>query len=254
MQDGLRRQAICQNFTKCKRKEAELERFDVDLCGLLSQLQSAREAERARIARELHDEIGQSLTAIILHLDAALRCADSTLSSYLKECLAIANQAIEQMRDLYLELRPPQLDSSGLTASMCFMLARQAKAAGLVIEFAADPSLDCLPADLEITCFRVAQESVTNAVRHAHASRLTVELFKQDSGLHLIVRDDGRGFDVSAANSQALRGVTFGLVAMRERVQIAGGRLEITSSEGGGAEVHATFPLHASSRDTGSSP
>ena len=125
-----------------------MQRSNVELRGLSSHLQLAREAERARIARELHDEIGESMTAIILHLDAMLRCAGSALSPRLEKCLAIVNQTIKQVRDLSLELRPPQLDNSGLTASLRWMLDRQAKAAGLLIEFTAYLSLGRLPPDL----------------------------------------------------------------------------------------------------------
>ena len=192
-------------------------------------LQQAREAERAHIARELHDEIGQNLTVIILHLDALLGSADHGMSRRLKECSATINQTLKAVRDLSLELRPPQLDTSGLTASVRWMLDRQAQASGLSIEFPVEPSLGRLPPDLEITCFRIAQEAVTNVVRHSRATRLWVELFKRRATLHLIVRDNGVGFDVAEANRKAVQGVTFGLVGMRERVQCVGGHFKISS-------------------------
>jgi PAS domain S-box-containing protein len=250
---GQRRRArrligIVRDITELKQKEADMERSNLELRSFSMHLQLAREAERSRIARELHDEIGQNLTAIILHLDAMHRCADSPLSSHLKECSGIINETLGTVRDLSLELRPPQLDTSGLTASLRWMLDRQAKASGLSIEFSADPSLGRLAPDLEITCFRVAQESVTNAVRHASATRISLELYRCGPGLHLVVRDNGCGFDVAEASGEALRGSTFGLVSMRERVQGAGGYFEVKSDRGLGTEVHARFSLAASSR------
>jgi signal transduction histidine kinase len=212
-------------------------------------LQLAREGERARIARELHDDIGQNLTVIVLHLDELLRRADGSMSRRLEECCATIRQTLNAVRDLSLELRPPQLDTSGLTASLRWMLDRQAQVSGLSTDLSVDPSLGRLPPDLEITCFRIAQEAVTNVVRHARGTRLWVELFKRGATLHLIVRDNGVGFDVAEANRKAGQGVTFGLVSMRERVQCAGGQFEITSVTARGTEVHATFSLYASDGD-----
>ncbi len=234
---------IVRDITERKQREADLVRSNVELRCLSMHLQLAREDERARIARELHDEIGQNLTAIILHFEAMLRCQDSAISMRIEECSAIISQTFKAVHDLSLELRPPQLDISGLPASLRWMLDRQAKASGLPIELSLDPSLGRLPPDLEITCFRVAQESVTNAVRHARATRLAVELFRRGAGLHLIVRDNGCGFDAAEASNEALRGSTFGLVSMRERVQCVGGDFELRSNRGRGTEVHARFAL-----------
>jgi len=236
---------IVRDITERKQKEVELKRLNVELRGLSTHLQLAREAERARIARELHDQIGQNLTATTLHLEAMLASADGPISLRLKECGDIIGETLTTVRNLSLELRPPQLDSSGLTASLRWMLDRQAKASGLSMELSADSSLGRLPRDLEIACFRVAQESVTNAVRHAGATRLSVELRKHGARLHLVVRDDGCGFDVAAASTEALRGSTFGLVSMRERVRYAGGHFELRSSSGRGTEVHAMFHIDA---------
>jgi two-component system sensor histidine kinase UhpB len=234
---------IVRDITERKQREADLERSNVELRCLSTHLQLAREDERARIARELHDEIGQNLTAIILHFEAMLRCEDRAISMRMEECYAIISQTFKAVHDLSLELRPPQLDISGLPASLRWMLDRQAKASGLSIELSLDPSLGRLPPALEITCFRVAQESVTNAVRHARATRLAVDLFRCGAGLHLIVRDNGCGFDAAEASSEALRGSTFGLVSMRERVQCVGGEFELRSNRGRGTEVHARFSL-----------
>ena len=236
---------IVRDITERKQREADLERSNVELRCLSTHLQLAREDERARIARELHDEIGQNLTAIMLHFDAMLRCEGNAITLRLEECSEIVGQTLNAVRDLSLELRPPQLDTSGLTASLRWMLDRQAKASGLSIELSLDPSLGRLPADLEITCFRIAQESVTNAVRHARATRLSVELFRCGAVLHLVVRDNGCGFDAAVASSEALRGSTFGLMCMRERVQCVGGTFELRSNRGRGTEVHARFYLDA---------
>jgi signal transduction histidine kinase len=120
---------------------------------------------------------------------------------------------------------------------------RQAALVELKVEFHADQLEQRLDPMIETECFRVAQEALTNVVRHAQAKAVTVELRKEDGQLHLRVRDDGVGFDVVPIRDQAMRGASLGLLSMEERASLAGGGLEFKSNPGKGTEVHAWFPL-----------
>jgi len=115
---------------------------------------------------------------------------------------------------------------------------------GIKAQFKADPLKQRLSRVVETECFRVAQEALTNVIRHAHAKTVTVELRKQARQLHLRVRDDGVGFEVAAVREQAMGGTSLGLLSMAERAALAGGGLELKSAPGQGTEVHAWFPLN----------
>src|SRR5581483_1011425 len=135
------------------------------------------------------------------------------------------------------------LDELGLVATLRWHLDRQVKAANLVPRFSADPLPARLRPDVEIACFRVTQEALTNVIRHAGAKEVSIELRQRGGELHLIIGDDGRGFDVEAARDRAVQGASLGLIGMTERVELAGGRLEWHSASGAGTQVHAVFPL-----------
>lgn len=227
------------DITERKRAEDALTEYAKRLRSLSGQLLEAQETERRRIARELHDEIGQSLTAIKLQLHGSKRLSDRRM----EECIQMVDQALSQVRNLSLALHPPELDELGLVATLRWHLDRQAHAANLISNFSADPLPARLPPDLEIACFRVAQEALTNVIRHAHASEVSIELRQRESELHLTVEDDGEGFDVGAARSRAIQGTSLGLVGMQERAELAGGRLELDSAPGEGTQVRAIFQL-----------
>jgi PAS domain S-box-containing protein len=211
---------------------------------LSQQLMEAQEAERRRLARELHDEIGQALTAVKLNLQGVQRAAgDPAAMPRLEESLAIVDRALQQVRNLSLDLRPSLLDDLGLVAALRWYVDRVAQRAGFTAEFIAEPPGIRAPASLETTCFRVAQEALTNVVRHARAQRVRVELRSADGELHLRVRDDGAGFDVAEARQRAVRGGSLGLLGMQERVALIRGRIKIHSASGKGAEVHVSLPL-----------
>ncbi len=147
------------------------------------------------------------------------------------------------MRDLAHDLRPPMLDELGLAASLRWYVEREARRAGLEFHFAIAPPELRPPPGVETTCFRVAQEAFTNVIRHAQARRVDVELRAACGELELVVRDDGRGFDVGEARRRATRGKSQGLLSMQERVALAGGKLEIDSALGQGTAVRARLPL-----------
>src|SRR5438105_13761266 len=158
------------------------------------------------------------------------------------ESISLVDGAIARVRDLAHDLRPPMLDELGLAASLRWYVEREARRAGLEFHFAIVPPEVRPPPGVEATCFRVAQEALTNIIRHAHARRVDVELRVLGDTLELVVRDDGRGFDVAAARRRAGRGESQGLLNMQERVALAGGTLEIDSAPGRGTTVRAHFP------------
>lgn len=206
---------------------------------LSARLLEAQEAERHRIARELHDEIGQSLTAIKIRLQLLQRRSKAGLQD-IKECIRVADRVLSQVQGLSLDLRPPQLDDLGLPAALRWLLDRQAQAAKLIPHFSAGSFPGRLRPNLKIACFRVSQEALTNVIRHARARQVWVKLRRRGSELHLMIQDDGIGFDPSARNlSDPETGM--GLIGMRERAELAGGRLTLTSSPARGTKVHLVF-------------
>lgn len=220
----------------------ELKASREQLQGLSHRLIEVQEAERRTIAAELHDEIGQALTVVKLNLQAMQRLGNSSeASSYMGEVITSVERALEQVRNLSLDLRPSLLDDLGLVAALRWYVARQTRLAGFTVHFSADDLGGRLAPALETACFRVAQEALTNIVRHARAQEVWVTLRCRDE-LCLSIRDDGIGFDVAAAQLRASHGESLGLLGMRERVGIVGGRLTISSAPGAGAHVHACFP------------
>jgi len=229
-----------------ERNQAEIKRkaYNRKLQVLSRRLVEAQETERRNIARELHDEIGQALTVMQINLQAMLQSpvADD-LTPRLKENLAVVERVLEQVQDISLNLRPSILDDLGLEPALRWYTDRQATLAGLKIEFHADRLEQRLDPLIETECFRVAQEALTNVVRHAQAKAVTVDLHKEDGHLHLRVRDDGIGFEVAGVREKAALGASLGLMSMEERAALGGGGLEFKSIPGQGTEVHAWFPL-----------
>ncbi len=234
------------------RAEEELAQAHQRQRMLSKRLIRAQERERADIARELHDEIGQAFTALKIHLESLRQTNDpASFPARLDECIEIANTALGQVRNLSLGLRPPQLDDFGLGSALRWHVERMARTSNVEITLETDPVLVRPHADVEIACFRIAQEALTNALRHAKATRIRILLRVNVDTLVVIVQDNGRGFDVAAAHDQALRGSSMGLAGLQERAQLAGGYVRIDSKEGEGTEVVARFPLKVPGRGTG---
>jgi two-component system sensor histidine kinase UhpB len=223
------------DITERKLAAEELERRARQLETLSRKLIEAQEAERRAVARELHDDFGQVLTALKINLQRSGR--DDA------ESVALVDGALARMRDLAQDLRPPLLDELGLEASLGWYVEREATRAGLAFRIAIAPLEPRPPVAVEMTCFRVAQEALTNVIRHAHARAVDVDIRRSSGALELVVRDDGRGFDVPAARRRATHGASQGLLSMQERVGLAGGVLDIDSAPGGGTSVRARLPL-----------
>lgn len=222
---------------------AEVQTSQERLQSLSQRLLEVQELERRTIAGELHDEIGQALTIVKMNLQA-LHTSTASIASddRVEECLTVVDRALEQVRSLSLDLRPSLLDDLGLVATLRWYVARQARAASFTIHFSADEPAGRLSAVLETVCFRIAQEALTNIVRHARASEVWVQL-RCDAELCLSIRDDGVGFDLAQTEARASRGESFGLLGMRERASLSGGRLSVVAAPGRGTTISACFPL-----------
>jgi len=241
---------IGQDVTDRRRAEAERERLHREVAASRAELEvlshrliEAQEEERSHLARELHDEIGPVLTTVNLTLEAVRARVGPDAAERLDESRRVVDRAIEQVRSLSLDLRPASLDLLGLEPALRAYLARQAEHAGLALAFASSLGPERLPPALETVCFRVVQEAATNVLRHARATRLEVELSRTGDEVRVTVRDDGAGFDVAAARERVLRGEGFGLVGMRERVQLFGGRIDVESATGGGTTIEVHLPV-----------
>src|SRR5262245_47488261 len=153
---------------------------------------------------------------------------------------------VERVRDLSLNLRPPLLDEMGLVPALKGYLESQSDLTGLQIEVHGESPQE-LPGEVEITAFRVAQEAVTNAIRHGAASRIVVGVSNGAGGLEITVEDDGKGFDARAAIEGPTTGKNLGLLGMQERARMLGGRFELESAPGKGTRVRIRIPLEAAS-------
>jgi len=217
------------------------------LRALSRRLLEVQEEERGRLARDLHDDLGQALTALKIQPESLAK-NDPAQRAQIAECVETTRHALERVRQLSFSLRPLQLDDLGLVAALRSHLDRQAKLGGLAPHFDADEAPRQIAPEIEIACFRVAQEAINNALRHAAAGNLWLRLFTAGDRLALSVRDDGGGFDLEAARRRAAAGASLGLVGMEERIALAGGTLELRAAPGQGTVLLATFPLKSSDR------
>jgi signal transduction histidine kinase len=214
------------------------------LQALSRQLITAQEAERRHISRELHDQIGQTLTAVKINLQSLQRLPDHAASvARLEEDIGILERTLQQVRNLSLDLRPLLLDDLGLGAALRWYVDRQVQRAGFAAQVVIRPPDTRVAPEVEVTCFRVAQEAITNIMRHAQARQVSVQLVHGPGELEMTIRDDGVGFDVQAAHERAAQGASLGLLGMQERAELVGGRIDIVSAPGRGTEIRARFPL-----------
>jgi signal transduction histidine kinase len=226
---------------------AELEAQREALRQISLRLVNAQEEERRRISRELHDELGQALTALKINLDVARRAlpddVPSKLSHSIDEATSLAVQTLETARSLSLELRPSVLDDLGLISALRWEMDRYEQRTGQKISFEADLAGSLLRPELEITLYRIITEALTNVARHANANHIRVHLRVDKRQVFAEVEDDGVGFDVADLFSSSAERQSLGLVSMRERAELLGGRLEVISQPGNGTTVRVQCPL-----------
>jgi signal transduction histidine kinase len=188
----------------------------------------------------LHDEIGQALTAAQINLRAAVEESDPARSRRLHETAAILESLLGQVRQISLNLRPSILDDLGLVPALRSLLDAQGRRASVGVRLSATNLPENLDPEIQITCYRIAQEAITNAVRHAGATQITVDLNHEKGILRLQIRDDGHGFDAGAEQTQT---TGLGLLGTKERAALVGGRARIMSSPGKGTTVDVALPL-----------
>ena len=235
---------ILYDITERKRAEEELKTAKSRLQRLSHRLLEVQENDRRAIARELHDEIGQILTAAKIDLQVVRRGKiPEDLAARLDENIASLDNCLSRVRNLSLDLRPSMLDDLGLVAALRWQLNRQAERAGFQVHLAAEDAPERLHPELETVCYRIVQEALTNIAKHAHAHNVWVELTSSDREVLLSVRDDGVGFHVESALADAAHGVSFGILGMQERASLLAGKLEIVSAREKGTTVTARFPL-----------
>jgi signal transduction histidine kinase len=225
-----------------RRAQRELEVAYAQLARLHRRMDLVREEERRNIARELHDELGGTLTAVKLHLTLAGR-EPARAAERIAEATHIVDRAVHTTRELTRALRPPLLDEIGLVPALQSFVEEQARASGLGVRLEAPAAPPRASSEIETAAFRVVQEAVTNALRHAGATQVDVAL-RAGARLEIVVRDDGRGFDAPAAlAAEATDDAGIGLVGMRERARALGGRFAVSSTPGGGTEIRVELPL-----------
>lgn len=244
LSEDARHRGVCfvLDISGQRQAQAALAEYSQRLQSLSQRLLETQETERRHIARELHDEIGQVLTAIGIDLRGAQASVSAELRAPLQEGVELVDRAIQQVRDLSLDLRPSLLDDLGLEAALRWYCDRSARRAGMALELTSEIGGERLPPAVETACFRIVQEAVTNVLRHAHAHRVAVTVARTPTHVELTVADDGAGFDVAAASAAAHGGRSFGLAGMEERARLLGGSLTIVASAGG-TEVRAAVPL-----------
>lgn len=216
---------------------------------LLYQVVDAQEAERQRIARELHDATGQSLTAIALGL-RGLERLNSTGSriapQQLRDLVNFATTALGELRHLIADLRPPQLDDLGLVAALRWYVREYERRQLLAVDFVVQGEESRLPTVYETVIFRIVQEALTNVAKHAQATQVTLTLTIQPGQISVTVTDNGCGFDLAALPTEQGQRVGWGLLGMRERALLLGGHCDIQSTPRLGTSIQVEIPFLAS--------
>jgi signal transduction histidine kinase len=222
--------------------EAKLLTSTRQLQALSRRVLEAQEQERRRVAIELHDELGQSLTAIKINLQLGERFKDRAPADLYQENIRIVEDALQQVRNLATALRPSMLDDLGLAPALKWMAEQSASRAGFEVQFHHERTLERLAPEIETACFRIVQEALTNISRHAQARLVRITLCREASQMVLTVSDDGRGFDTAAMQERAGTGASLGVLGMRERATLLGGQLAISSTPGQGSQVELRCP------------
>jgi two-component system, NarL family, sensor histidine kinase UhpB len=204
---------------------------------------AAQEAERIGIARDLHDEVGQLLTGVLLQLNSIAEAAPAHRRE-LDEARQAVRQALDEVRRISSELRPEMLEHLGLVSALTELSTTFARVSGVRVERHFDPALPKLPIDAELAVYRIAQEGLTNVARHADATEVTIALERGPGSVVLRVSDDGRGFDGAPQEHGGLR-------SMRERALLIEGALAVKPGRSGGVEIRLEVPAPAAVQTVG---
>jgi len=230
-----------------KADSEEVERLELAFLRMMRRLEAerrrsssaalrAQEEERARVARDLHDQVNQSLTGVLLRLEAAKAAAPPELEAEISETGRLAHRAMDELLTVARQLRPTALDDLGLKAAIAGQV-EQLSTSGFDLSFESEGDLGDLDPDTQLVIYRVSQEAIGNAIRHSGGSRIRVRLERRPERVEMTVSDDGRGFTFAEANTG------LGLGGMRERALLVGGDLETESGPGSGTTVRLTVPV-----------
>jgi PAS domain S-box-containing protein len=214
---------------------------------LSQRILTAHEEERRRLAVELHDELGQVLTAVKINLASLERMSLSAPPPPLQDAIASVDHAMHRVRDLALDLRPSVLDDLGLAAALRWYADRFARGTDAEVHVSVD-AVPPLEPEVETACFRIAQEALTNVSRHAQARHVWLDVQMRPDAIELCLRDDGVGFDVERAWRSAIGGASMGLLGMQERVSLVGGEFSVRRRPEGGTEVRVRFAVSGRAR------
>lgn len=214
-----------------------VERLDAERRRTSSAALAAQEEERARVARDLHDEVNQSLTGLLLRLEALTEGAPAHLAVELDETKALANQAMQELLRVARQLRPTALDDLGLKAAIAGLVEDLDRREGISATFETLGPLADLPQDVQLVVYRVAQEALSNAVQHSDGQNVAVAVARTEGRIDLEVADDGSGFSFDAGRSG------LGLGGMRERALLVDGRVDFQSRPGVGTRIHLVVPI-----------
>jgi two-component system sensor histidine kinase UhpB len=215
---------------------AALDRLEEERRTSMRRVLSAQEAERRRISQELHDQIGQNLTAVLLELKRLRGRVEPEWADTLADAQELARESLDELRRISYELRPAALDDLGLASAIAALATAVARRAGVEVTHDVDRGLPQLPPEIELAVYRVAQEALTNAVRHAACSHVHVTLSGLPDSVLLRVADDGCGLGAGPKRGGGIRG-------MRERALMIGGSLVLGVGDAGGVEVDLSVPL-----------
>ena len=211
----------------------------------LSQIIEAQENERKRISRELHDEIGQALTAIKFNLDMIDKDLPQTsplLRGRLGEAKSLSNQILTAMRQLSMDLRPTMLDDFGLIPTLRWYIQNFSNRLNIYSRFEAIGFEEKLPPQIETAFYRIIQEALNNIAKHAGADRIEISLERRDSMIGAAITDNGKGFDLERVLHPESPERGFGIIGMQERVSLLGGQIDIQSRPGFGTHIHIEVP------------
>lgn len=244
MLESLRRERE-RALEKAEVSGRELAQAHTGLRNLTARLQSAKEEQRQQIARELHDELGQTLTAAKLALQRVGHAGNAEeRKARVGDSVSMLDRMIAQVRNISLTLRPPLLDEVGLVEALKVHLDSVSDRTRVDIVLRTDGDVGNVPEELRTAIFRLTQEAVNNALRHAGCRRILVNLRGDSANLSLCVEDDGCGFDPTRVWQRVLRGEHLGLLGMLERARSAGGELHFDAEPGRGSRISAVIPLH----------
>ncbi|MDB5222469.1 MAG: domain S-box protein [Chitinophagaceae bacterium] len=230
------------DITEQEKAKEDLEQTNMQLRELASHLQNIREEERTSMAREIHDELGQQLTAIkmdISWLNKKLSLTDETHKQKIKALFSLIDNTIHTVRRISSTLRPSVLDDLGLAEAIKWQITEFINRSGIQVNFSSNASEQKFPADITIGVFRIFQESLTNIARHAHATLVICELQKLGSCLILKITDNGVGFDINQKSKRK----TLGLLGIKERIAMLNGKYEIKSEIKKGTVVSVKIPI-----------